>query len=79
MDSHRMENRGISVYDFIIRGGMVKVNKKHDVFLQNLCPYIVWQSERIMQVAWLDMDRDMLAGQRELFKIGDVWIQICLN
>ena len=79
MDSHRMENRGISVYDFIIHSDMFKVDKKHDVFLQNLCPYIVWQSERIMQVAWLDMDRDMLAGQRELFKIGDIWIQICLN
>lgn len=58
---------------------MVRVSTEHDRFLENLCPYIVHQQGGVIQVAWLDMDRDMIVGQRELIYILGEWIQINLS
>ena len=81
MDSHRMEDRGISVHDFNLCGGMVKVKKdiRLNVFIDSMQSFYCGRRRGYDVCQWINWGNGKAYGQREIKRIGNNYVDLCLN
>jgi hypothetical protein len=76
-----MANRSISVYDFIIHSDMVKVKKdiRLNVFIDSMQSVYCGRRRGYDVCQWINWGNGKPYGQREIKRIGNNYVDLCLN